>query len=291
MRLHVKNARLIDGTGGRPWTARACIVEGDTIAFAGRLGAADGPGPGEAEVVDVGGRTVIPGLIEAHLHLSYNNVKAYRRPRPEPSPGVFDPGVGEERGAGPFLRLHGGAVGGLGPRGRCGAQARHQRGTLPRAAAPRRRARHLRDRGHGRLEPVVSQARDGGPRPHRGRAGGVPGRRPPGHQGRGRRGQVLYRGRRPPAPHPDRRLHLHAAGGAGHPGRGPHARPSRLRPRARPAVEPGGGRGRGRLDRARDLRRRRDAPDHRRPRPVRCPGSATSTRSSRTGHGSASPRR
>jgi imidazolonepropionase-like amidohydrolase len=76
MRLHLKNARLIDGTGEPPVEGATLIVEGDTIAFAGRLSAADAPKPGEAEVVDVGARTVIPGLIEAHLHLSYNNVKA-----------------------------------------------------------------------------------------------------------------------------------------------------------------------------------------------------------------------
>jgi imidazolonepropionase-like amidohydrolase len=76
VRLHVKNARLIDGSGEPAVDGASLIVEGDTVAFAGRLSAADGPGPGEAVVVDVGGRTVIPGLIEAHLHLSYNNVKA-----------------------------------------------------------------------------------------------------------------------------------------------------------------------------------------------------------------------
>ena len=36
----------------------------------------DAPSPAEAERLDLGGQTVIPGLVEAHIHLSYNDVKA-----------------------------------------------------------------------------------------------------------------------------------------------------------------------------------------------------------------------
>jgi imidazolonepropionase-like amidohydrolase len=73
MRQLLKNVRLIDGTGSAPIAGAAIMIEGETIVHAGRL--ADGDGPSEAHVVDLGGRTVIPGLIEAHIHLSYNNVK------------------------------------------------------------------------------------------------------------------------------------------------------------------------------------------------------------------------
>jgi imidazolonepropionase-like amidohydrolase len=76
MRLHLKNARLIDGTGAPPVAPAALVVEGNTIVHAGVLAPADAPGPGAAVTVDLQGRTVIPGLVEAHLHLSYNNVKA-----------------------------------------------------------------------------------------------------------------------------------------------------------------------------------------------------------------------
>jgi imidazolonepropionase-like amidohydrolase len=75
MRLYLKNARLIDGTGAIPVDGAALVIEGDTLVQTGRLSAIDAPGPEAAEVVDLGGRTVIPGLIEAHLHLSYNNVR------------------------------------------------------------------------------------------------------------------------------------------------------------------------------------------------------------------------
>jgi imidazolonepropionase-like amidohydrolase len=76
MRLYLKNARLIDGSGAPPVDPAGIVIEGDTVVAAGRLSAADTPSPADAQVIDVGGRSVIPGLVEAHLHLSYNNVKA-----------------------------------------------------------------------------------------------------------------------------------------------------------------------------------------------------------------------
>ena len=75
MRTQLKNARLIDGTGARPVADASLVIEGETIVHAGPLARGDEP-TGDARVIDVTGKTVIPGLIEAHLHLSYNNVKA-----------------------------------------------------------------------------------------------------------------------------------------------------------------------------------------------------------------------
>jgi imidazolonepropionase-like amidohydrolase len=75
MKTYLKNARLIDGTGAPAVAGAALVIEGDTIVHAGPLAPADAPGP-DARVVDVAGKTVIPGLVEAHIHLSYNNVKA-----------------------------------------------------------------------------------------------------------------------------------------------------------------------------------------------------------------------
>ena len=73
-RIFLKNATLIDGTGA-PARAGSLVIEGETIVHAGPLSAADAPSGLDTQVVDVAGRTVIPGLIEAHIHLSYNNVK------------------------------------------------------------------------------------------------------------------------------------------------------------------------------------------------------------------------
>jgi imidazolonepropionase-like amidohydrolase len=76
MRCYLRNARLIDGTGAPAVDGAAIIVEGDTIVHAGRLAPADEPRAADAQVIDLHGRAVIPGLVEAHIHLSYNGVKA-----------------------------------------------------------------------------------------------------------------------------------------------------------------------------------------------------------------------
>jgi imidazolonepropionase-like amidohydrolase len=75
VRLHLKNLRLVDGTGAPARDGAALVIEGDTIVHAGPLAAVDAPRPADADTVDLGGRTVIPGLVEAHIHLSYNDVK------------------------------------------------------------------------------------------------------------------------------------------------------------------------------------------------------------------------
>jgi imidazolonepropionase-like amidohydrolase len=75
MRLYLKNARFIDGAGRPPVEGAGLVIENDTLVQVGRLGAADEPRPPDTTVVDLGGRTVIPGLVEAHMHLSYLDVK------------------------------------------------------------------------------------------------------------------------------------------------------------------------------------------------------------------------
>lgn len=75
MRLYLKNARLMDGTGAPAQDGAGLLIEGDTIVRAGRIPAGEEPKGPDVKVVDAGGRTVIPGLVEAHMHLSYNNVK------------------------------------------------------------------------------------------------------------------------------------------------------------------------------------------------------------------------
>ena len=73
-RVYLKNARVVDGTGAPVQEQAGVLIEGDTIVQVGRLPAE--PRREDAQVFDLGGRTVIPGLVEAHLHLSYNDVKA-----------------------------------------------------------------------------------------------------------------------------------------------------------------------------------------------------------------------
>ncbi|MGH7320478.1 MAG: amidohydrolase family protein [Candidatus Rokuibacteriota bacterium] len=61
-------ATLIDGTGAAPLPDAAVVIEGDRIAATGPRAAARWPA--EAEVIDVRGRTLIPGLIDAHDHMA-----------------------------------------------------------------------------------------------------------------------------------------------------------------------------------------------------------------------------
>jgi Imidazolonepropionase and related amidohydrolases len=69
----VKNGQLVDGTG-RPAIPNASVIITDgIISYAGP--AADAPPtPPEARVIDAVGGTIMPGLIEAHIHLTYFNV-------------------------------------------------------------------------------------------------------------------------------------------------------------------------------------------------------------------------
>jgi imidazolonepropionase-like amidohydrolase len=60
----LNNVRLIDGTG-RAWEQAAIHVEAERIADVTAPVAL----PGEAEVLDLQGKTVIPGLINCHTHL------------------------------------------------------------------------------------------------------------------------------------------------------------------------------------------------------------------------------
>jgi len=58
-------ARLLDVESGKVWTPGEVLVKGERIAEVGPAVAH----PADAEVVDLGDRTLLPGLIDAHVHL------------------------------------------------------------------------------------------------------------------------------------------------------------------------------------------------------------------------------
>ncbi len=62
------NVRILDGTGGAPFPGEV-LVEGTRIT-AVTAGAA-GPRPAGATLIDGGGATLMPGLVEPHAHLSF----------------------------------------------------------------------------------------------------------------------------------------------------------------------------------------------------------------------------
>ena len=59
-------ATLIDGNGGEPVQNSVVVVRNEKIEFAGKTG--DTEIPKEAEIIDVKGLTLLPGLIDAHYH-------------------------------------------------------------------------------------------------------------------------------------------------------------------------------------------------------------------------------
>ena len=82
----VTGARLIDGTGSDPVEGASVVVEDGRIAAAGRLGAL----PRGARVVDLGGATVLPGLIDAHVHLYASGKTLQQRALTPPTLAAFE---------------------------------------------------------------------------------------------------------------------------------------------------------------------------------------------------------
>jgi imidazolonepropionase-like amidohydrolase len=67
-RLVIRAARMLDARAGRAITDAAVVVEGDRVTAVG-AGAAV---PAGARVIDLGDVTLMPGLIDAHTHITYH---------------------------------------------------------------------------------------------------------------------------------------------------------------------------------------------------------------------------
>jgi imidazolonepropionase-like amidohydrolase len=63
----LEHVRIIDGTGGPAVEDQTIVVEGDKITRIGR----DAAAPANAEVLDLTGYTVLPGLVGMHDHMYY----------------------------------------------------------------------------------------------------------------------------------------------------------------------------------------------------------------------------
>jgi len=69
----LRDARLIDGTGAAPREHVDVLVQGGTIA---EVGTGIVP-PAGTRVIELGGRTLLPGFIDAHVHLGFSPPTSY----------------------------------------------------------------------------------------------------------------------------------------------------------------------------------------------------------------------
>ena len=72
MALTLKGACMIDGTGKEPLENSLLVIDEGMITYAGPFDAAKIPA--NSEVLDLGGKTVIPGLMDAHIHMDLHGM-------------------------------------------------------------------------------------------------------------------------------------------------------------------------------------------------------------------------
>ena len=71
----ISNGQLIDGAGAPPVPDAALVIVDGRITYAGPAAGAPEV-PADAQRIDAGGGTIMPGLVEAHFHPTYFNVAA-----------------------------------------------------------------------------------------------------------------------------------------------------------------------------------------------------------------------
>ena len=77
--LAFKVGKLIDGAGGKPLEHAALLVAGERILAVGRQG--DVAIPEGTQVIDAPNATLMPGMVDVHVHLAYSdspNKRAFR---------------------------------------------------------------------------------------------------------------------------------------------------------------------------------------------------------------------
>lgn len=74
MSLALVNARIFTGTGTEPIEKGAVEIDGGLISWVGEAADLEAGPPDSRVVVDCAGRTILPGLIDAHAHLVYSGV-------------------------------------------------------------------------------------------------------------------------------------------------------------------------------------------------------------------------
>ncbi|WP_395155232.1 amidohydrolase family protein [Ilumatobacter sp.] len=74
--IHISNGLLVDGSGAAPVPNIDVVVDGDVIVAVGATGTIDDRVPAGALVIDADGATIMPGLIDAHCHITFDDVQS-----------------------------------------------------------------------------------------------------------------------------------------------------------------------------------------------------------------------
>ncbi|HEV8481938.1 MAG TPA: amidohydrolase family protein [Blastocatellia bacterium] len=75
--LLIKAGRLIDTRAGAVLTNQAILIEGDRIKEVGPAPTVTAHAPAGARIIDLGGATVLPGLIDCHTHVTAQPANYY----------------------------------------------------------------------------------------------------------------------------------------------------------------------------------------------------------------------
>lgn len=76
MPLHIRNGSLIDGNGTPPVPGTDVVIDGDAIVAVGPAGTLADRVPADATTIDATGMTVMPGLIDSHCHITFDDVQS-----------------------------------------------------------------------------------------------------------------------------------------------------------------------------------------------------------------------
>src|SRR6266850_2435214 len=73
--LVIRGGLLVDGTGAAPVPNSVIVVSNGRIQAVGREGTVTVPA--NATIIEAGGKTVIPGLVDSHVHLRNYHIQDY----------------------------------------------------------------------------------------------------------------------------------------------------------------------------------------------------------------------
>jgi imidazolonepropionase-like amidohydrolase len=74
--IQIRNGALIDGTGTDPVPATDVVLSGDSIVAVGPTGSLADCVPDGAAIIDATGASILPGLIDAHCHVTFDDVQS-----------------------------------------------------------------------------------------------------------------------------------------------------------------------------------------------------------------------